>query len=342
MLSKSCKNGSLADVKMHLAGGSTIVNEPDKWGRRPIYYAITSGHTHIVKELTESGLLDVKLPSKVPHFNKTELPIATCLRIKNAEMFDMLAKLVPYNYNEYLGVALKSDIVMFKQYINSFGIISLKGSEMLFCSHARLDHYDMCYRGNICIDLQSALKFTLVYRKYGCFNYLLKRVKYSEQLEYLYNCKGKLTLIGMAVIQGYLKGVIALVGKGASLTGFVVNSKQEMMNYLMYVCSNRSFYSEPTGTQEQIIATIRYIVTNGISVDYQNNTGLTALMVATRANNVQFVQVLLEYGADTTLTDMNGKNAHDYVDESLGFGQISEDSAKIKQLLTQTLQRTDP
>lgn len=338
MLSKGCKTGSITDVKIHLVD----VNEPDKWGRRPIYYAITSGHVNVVRELANSGKLDVTLSNKIPHFNKTELPLATCLRVKSTEMFDILSKLVPNDYNEYLVAALKSDIDMFKQYIRSFGILSLKGLEMSFCSHARLDHYDFCYRNNICIDLQLALKFTLIYRKYGCFNYLLKKIKYTEQLEYMYTCKGKLTLIGMASIQGYLRGVIALLNKGASINGFVINSKHEMMSYVMYLCSNRSFYSEPTGTQEQIILTLRHLLSNGSDVNYQNNTGMSALMVACRTNNVQFVQTLLELGADPSQRDMNNKTASDYIDDSRGFGQMSEDSAKIQHLLTQTRQKMDP
>jgi len=316
------------------------INTADKWCRRPIYYAIINQNITIIGALVNSGKLDLSLTSKIHNSNNYELPFSTALRSKNSKIIDILAiHVTNNNCFEYLTTALKTNIEIFKLFLSCFNIVSLKGSEMMLCSYAKIPHYYICYQNNICFDLQEALKYTLIYRKYSSFEFLLKKVKYSEQLNYEYNsninsygCR-KFTLLSIASIQGYLKGATLLLTRGANIYGNIISSKHENLNYLMYICSNKSYYSETPSTQQQIIDTIKLLITKGIPVNYQNNIGQTALMISARSNNLDFIKILLEHNADKTLKDMNNRIAHDYIDVECGFGQFENNSKQIIQLL---------
>lgn len=288
------------------------INAPDKWGRRAIYYAIVSADLHQVQDLLQQGC-DLTLKNKIPRLRTSESPIQTAIRIKNLEIFKVLISTL--DYTDYLGSLLKAPCSFFREFLKKTQIYSFKGDEMTFCSYARVEHYQICHAQNICIDLQQALKYTLIYRKYGCFLYLLKKVKYAEQVDYVYSSSlEKVTLFAMAAVQGFMKGVAALLAKGANLHGLITDPSQELMTYLMYVCSNSHFNQESIYVQTQILSIVQFLIRQGIDVNYQNNTGLTALMLARKAGNTKIIDLLISKGADPHLTDMSGNTAFDYSD----------------------------
>ena len=337
-----CKNNNYNELEKSLKSDHDLVNRTDRWGRRLIYYAVLAGSTESVKTLLETGQLNISLTSKVHRICKYEAPIFTSIRTNQPGIFDLLTKNhCTKSAKEYLAAILKkSNSSFFLIYLNNFQIISLKGLEIILCAYARVEHFQILDNRQICYDLLNSLKYTLLYRKYGAFNYLLRRIKYSEQINHIFFQKNKLphqiSLLAMAIIQGYLKGVQRLISLGADITGFVVNSNNESFNYIMYLCSNRNYHTETAQRQQSILDTLEYLISQGLSVDYQNNTGLTALMVAAKIMNKDYIEVLLRYGADKSLRDMNNKSAVDYlVNAKSNFGKMESNSdyCEIKELL---------
>jgi len=70
------------------------------------------------------------------------------------------------------------------------------------------------------------------------------------------------------------------------------------MNYLMYVCSNHNFAQEMPRKQKQILKTVLLLVDHGININYQSNTGTTALMVAAKTGNIALYYLLIKLGAN--------------------------------------------
>ena len=341
-LIKYCKSDSYQLLKQNLR--SKHVNQSDIWGRRLIYYAIISGAYRCVEILIDTGNLDLSLENKVPRVQHYERPIVTCIKYDQIQIFRSLAGLTRYQsgsseFSQYLHTILKSgsnDFLL--AYLQEYQIISLKNQEMLLCSHAKVEHYQILFDNQICFNLLQALKYTLTYRKYTQFNYLLDRVKYSEQLEHTYYnniltkkyYRAEDRLVGMVVVQGYLRGLKTLQEKGADLSAYIVNQYGESVNYVMYLCSNRNYYTEKVSRQQQILSSLEYLLNSGISVDLQNNLGMTALMFACRAGNSDYVRVLLQYGANKDLLDNNNQTAIDYLNTAkLGFGQLNTDHQQI-------------
>lgn len=59
-----------------------------------------------------------------------------------------------------------------------------------------------------------------------------------------------------------------------------------------------------------------YILSLGANINYQNKSGMTALMYATIPENTANVRLLLERGADPGITNNDGASASDYAVES--------------------------
>jgi ankyrin repeat protein len=66
---------------------------------------------------------------------------------------------------------------------------------------------------------------------------------------------------------------------------------------------------------------VRLLIDNGAHINAQNNLGTTPLIFATMYNKRTSVILLLEKGADKTITDNEGKTALDYASEK-GFDEI--------------------
>ena len=54
---------------------------------------------------------------------------------------------------------------------------------------------------------------------------------------------------------------------------------------------------------------------NYFDVDSKDSAGNTALIVATKNNETQIIQLLLQLGADKSIKDAEGKTAYDYAVE---------------------------
>ena len=66
-----------------------------------------------------------------------------------------------------------------------------------------------------------------------------------------------------------------------------------------------------------------YILSLGANINYQDGSGMTALMRATTTGNTANVRLLLERGADPGITNNDGLSASDYAVES-DYQDISE------------------
>lgn len=258
-------------------------------------------------------------------FNDLTFDINSALRDGNHDLFCKLCKeLTPKQRDRHrflIPVLKYGDKSIFCCYLEQFSVISLKGFEMTLCSYAKKFHYQLMFEKDICFSLQDALKYTLIYRKYGCFQYLLKKIKFKEQIDHVYlvaNLPVQTTLLAMAAIQGYHVGVTKILETGADLNGFVITENRVVMNYLMYICSNLNYQTETNYRKSQIINTIKLLINKGIDINHQGNEGQTALMIAASCGNRDLVKLLLEYGANTKIIDMSRKKAIDYAsDESI-------------------------
>jgi ankyrin repeat protein len=57
---------------------------------------------------------------------------------------------------------------------------------------------------------------------------------------------------------------------------------------------------------------VRLLTDNGAGIDLKNDSGMTALMLASQNQNAGIVKILLEKGANMDLKDNEGKAAIDY------------------------------
>jgi ankyrin repeat protein len=310
----SCKEDDPILLKKALKGRS--VNNVDRWGRYPIYYAIKHDAPECISLLLTEGA-DVILFNRVGGKKIDSLTLA----IKKGLLsdFDIASSLLQTVINridkeEYLSYILRGSLESFKHFISVFKIISFKGLEHLFCRYARKDHYQYCLENDICFDLQESLKYVVLYRKYGVFLYLLSRVTYTEQLNYYYqgdSLRKKSTLLSMCASQGYLRGVKTLIKKGADYNQLVVNEKGESLDLLMAFVDNNILSRESEQRQRLLLETLEYLAMV-FDINKQNSLGITALMIACRTGCREYVQRLLELGADVRLVDINDKSARDY------------------------------
>ena len=93
---------------------------------------------------------------------------------------------------------------------------------------------------------------------------------------------------------------------------------------LIYACTN----------QDTLAEIIKSLITAGAQVNVRDGRGRTALMHAAFSGNFYGVTSLLNYGADRTLTDIDGRNAFDYVKERT-VGR-NENHDKIQGLLSRS------
>lgn len=71
------------------------------------------------------------------------------------------------------------------------------------------------------------------------------------------------------------------------------------------------------------IQIVEFLLNEGYCDVNDTTVGMTALMFASRDSTPEMVQLLLDYGADKTITDTDGKTAYDYAVEE-GDAEIAE------------------
>lgn len=332
----SCKHDDLE--QFCLAVSVDNINTPDCWGRYPLYYAIRYGAIENIRHAIKIGG-DLLLCNRLLQTDIDCLTVAIKYNtIIISELFhNVKNRIDPTKYlplilavrNRQTSDPNKENIIIFDQYIKIFDIISFGGLEGVFCRYARNSHYEYCKKYSICYDLQETLKFTLLYRKYGCFIYNLQYVQYGEQLDHIYKLSATKTtsLLSICAIQGYYKGITSLISHGANPYILTVGDNGETYNALMATANNQRYFEETPYRQQLIIKCICQLCKAGISINFQNSLGITALMMACRIANADIVSHLIMLGSDITLMDINGNTAINYLTGARSsYGNMNIDS----------------
>ena len=219
--------------------------------------------------------------------------------------------------------------------------LKLDGLEKKFCLNSTIEHFKLLikYKEYVTFTVSEMLRCTLILRKYQSF-YLLIKIATKQDINDQYKYKNSITkttnttnLVAMAVIQGFIGGVKKLVKLGAKLNQTTINNHNEECNLIMYLVNNRNFHFETSKRRKCIMRTLMFLLTK-LPANYSNNQGQTALMIACRSCNLQFVQELLLFGADTNIRDCHNKTAFDYLTDGVpNFSVIDSKKDEILILL---------
>ena len=184
-------------------------------------------------------------------------------------------------------------------FIKTFGIISFKGHESIFCKTAKPCHYRLLLSENVCFDMQNSLRYTIIYGRHAAFEYLLSLVKYQEQLDYVYLGPNGVqqTLLSLCATTGYYKGLTGLVKAGANVNIVSVNERGEGRNVLMAAVDNQHYHKLKDRDRLMVQRCIYYLASI-YDINSHNACGQTALLFANRAGNSDLVKIILELGAN--------------------------------------------
>ena len=196
------------------------------------------------------------------------------------------------------------------EWIKRNKIQTLKGYEISFVKQASIVYYVYMDSIELCYDKQMALKYSIIYCKPLVFKYLLSRVRYKEQLDYIYSTGhgSSIGLLELCSLNGYIDGVKHLIKDGANVNLFTVNKKGETLNLIMSLCDNLPPNETPS---ENKLKLFTYLI-DKIDVNSVNTYGQTALMFACRSNALNYITLLIEKGADESILDMNGLSCKEY------------------------------
>ena len=221
--------------------------------------------------------------------------------------------------------------------------LHIDGLERKFCLNSTIEHFKLLveYNEDVTYSVSEMLRCTLILRKYQSF-FLMINVATNQDIDInnQYKYKNSITkttnttnLLSMAAIQGFLGGVKKLVELGVNLDQTVINNHNEECNPIMYLVNNRNFNFETSKRRKRIMRTLMFLLTK-LPVNYTNNQGQTALMIACRSCNLQFAQELLLFGADTNIKDCHGRSAFDYLTNGVpNFSVIDSKKDEILILL---------
>jgi hypothetical protein len=313
----SCKRNDLESLKLSLSTQS--VDSIDLWGRTHLYYSVKYLAYDLVRYLIHQGS-DIFGLSKVDDTNEDLL--LTSLKTGDNLMIKIISDYYtdhPQCYNHikvhivyYLPYLFKGQSQILSDFIDRFNISSLKGYENIFCRTAKKSHYDTLCESVICFDLQNALKFTIIYCRYQQFIHLLKKIKYPEQLDYIY--RGPMgtqqTLISLCCTKAYYKGIQKLIDMGADYNQFSINEKGEPRNPIMVIADSCGYKKLNNKEEADVKKSLNYL-TPIIDIDQQNSRGQTALMFAYRSNP-ELVPILESFGCNSDIIDMDNKKAINY------------------------------
>ena len=311
-----CKNENLEGLSRYLTCSN--INQPDIWGKSPLYHAVRYGSAAAVTHIIDMGA-DIFHLNKIAG-NKEDL-LVTALRT-SPEIVHTVSKHyglhmnyhqhIKQHMNSYLPHLFRGNSDNLKVFLKGFKLYSLKGYESVFCKTAKKEHYQVLFDNSICFDLQSALRYTLQYHRYSSFILLLSAVRYSEQLDYVYRGPrgSQQTLLSICCSNGYYKGMQRLVDHGANIMVSSVNERNETRNNVMSAVDHHV-----TGKQYlSVVKCIKYLA-RLCPINDQNSRGQTALMFSERAGNTELSKLLIELGADINIMDMDKNKACDYVKE---------------------------
>ncbi len=219
--------------------------------------------------------------------------------------------------------------------------LHLIGHEKKFCLHSTINQIKTLikYKDNIIVNIFDMLCYILTTRKYNAF-FLVVNMATSLELNNIYKYNNILSktinttnLLSLSVVQGFLGGAKKLISLGASPYQTIINNKNEECNLIMSVVNNHNYYFESTKRKKNIIKTLNYLCTI-LPVNYQNNQNQTALMLACRSCNYDFVKELILFGADPNIRDMYGNTACYYLTKGIpNFGVLNSKKDIILQLL---------
>lgn len=284
-------------------------NEVDLWGKHPLYYAVKYKRPSVIRLLVDNGA-DIYAINRV-NSNDEDL-VVTAFRTASIPTITYLITLYDSVYikqklTDYLPYIFRGDSRILEVFIKSFKMQSIKGYEYIFCKRAKLCHYRILGKYNICFDLQIALKCTLVYGRYTAFQYLLTLIRYNEQLDYIYRGPygSQSTLLSLCCTNGYFNGIKSLIDSDAQTNIISVNEQGETRNNLMTLVDNCRYMTLPNRDRIIYVKCLHYLL-QFHDINEQNSRGQTALMFAQKAGNTELVQLLLDLGANPDITDMDG------------------------------------
>ena len=312
----SCKTNDLERLKLTISQIS--LDSVDQWGHTNLYYAVKYLAYDILRYLINHGANIFSL-SKVEDSHEDLL--LTALKVKDDMMINLLldqykehplcAKHVKKHTANYLPYLFKGNTNILSKFIDKFNLSSLKGYENIFCRTAKKAHYDVLLHKIVCFDFQSALRYTIIYSRYGPFYHLLKHIKYAEQLDYIYRGPmGTQTLISMCCTKGYYKGIQKVINMGADYKQYSINERGELRNLIM-VTVDSCGYSKLGEKEKMEVKKCLHHLSSIIDINEQNSRGQTALMFAYRSNP-ELVPFLRDLGCDFDIRDMDNKKASDY------------------------------
>ncbi len=256
-----------------------------------------------------------------------------------------LCKMLPYILNK--SKYFKALIVHGSQY-------SLCGLERVFCYYSSIENFkdliiqtqnqNQTQTQTIKYSLLELLKNTLLFRKYSAFFLLIPHLK-QNKINHLFTISNTLsktkstaTLLSISATQGFLSGTKKLLELGANINQFIINHRNEQVNILMSIVSNRNYNTESQKRQKKILKTMIHLIKK-LDVNWLNNLGKNSLMVACQTSNYDFVRVLVSYGkCNINIIDNYGLSALDYLMSSIpNFGVLDSGRGKILDLLQHAL-----
>ena len=310
-----CKSGEYQGLAKALS--VSTINSPDMWGRFPVYYAVRYNNIAALRYMLELGA-DPYVESTIS--GRRDNLVMTALRTGVVETVKVvisiwrsytdISDLLPLCFSKDNSTELLASV------IEGFNIRSLKGAESVLCRRAKIGDFEWLLHHNICFDLQQALRYCLIYGRPHCFMYLLRYIKHQCELDYVYTnagSRGTHTLVSLCCLYGHYKGLLKLLKLGASADVITINNHGETMNNLCVAVANEHYRHLRDIYQTGVTLCIKYLISQGVSLNWQNSRGQTALMMAMRAHNGELTNLLLAAGADPTLRDMNGESAADYM-----------------------------
>ncbi len=158
---------------------------------------------------------------------------------------------------------------------------------------------------------QTAIYLAVLYQKLDCVIYLTSKNAHLETVSFDY------TALTLAITRGYYQIVNHLVDVGADIefrsTKWLIPRQQTPLIIAVSEAHSHNFNAENNLKYKTIITKL---LEKGVDVNAQDSCGYTALSTAARLGLLDIVKLLVEYGADITIPNIDLKSpikiAQDY------------------------------